>query len=93
MQTAVWLAQLWAIAAGLALVAPLVVLHYALPSVFARPLAVARAVAQRPLAVLSVAVAAPMYLRECSWGIDFDAMPGFARPATMPELARAVRSA
>ena len=90
-QTSVWFAQLWAIAAGIALVAPLLVLHFVLPSVFARPLAIARAVAQRPLLVLSVAVAAPMYLGECSWGIDFDAMPGFSRPATMPNLARAVR--
>ena len=90
-QSAVWLAQLWAIAAGLALVAPLLVLHFVLPSVFARPLAFARAVAQRPLLVLSVAVAAPMYLGECSWGIDFDAMPNFMRPTTMPNLARAVR--
>ena len=91
MQTAVWLAQLWAIAAGLALVVPMALLHFALPSLFSRPLAFARAVAQRPLLVLSVAVAAPLYLRECSWGIDFDAMPGFSRPATMPDLARAVR--
>lgn len=88
-QLLVWLTQLWAVVAGIALVAPLAALHVALPALFARPLAVMRAVAQRPLVVMSIAVAAPLYLAEFSWGIDFDAMP--ERPTSMPDLVRAVR--
>jgi len=90
-QLLVWLTQLWAVVAGIALVTPLAALHYALPALFARPLAVMRALAQRPLVVMSIAVAAPIYLAECSWGIDFDALP--ERPASMPDLGRAVRNA
>jgi hypothetical protein len=49
----------------------------------------ARAVAHRPLIVLSVALAAPLYLNDVSYGLDFDALPG-QRAATMADLAKQV---
>jgi hypothetical protein len=85
-QFCVWLTQLWAIVAGCLLVAPLRLLRAP-----ARAVAAARTVAQRPLLVVSLAVAAPLYLREASFGIDFDALPP-PRPATMAELGRVVRT-
>jgi hypothetical protein len=83
-QLCIWLAQLWAILGNLLLVAPLRLLRAPAPV-----LRGARAVAHRPLIVLSVALAAPLYLNDVSYGLDFDALPG-QRAATMADLAKQV---
>jgi hypothetical protein len=84
-QLAIWLSHLWALLAGALLVAPLRLVRA--PGGALRR---ARAIAQRPLLLLSVALAAPVYLDDVSYGVDFQALPG-QRAATMHDLIGQVR--
>jgi hypothetical protein len=85
-QLAIWLSHIWALLAGALLVAPLRLVRAP-----ARAVRCARAVAQRPLIAVSVALAPPVYLDDVSYGVDFSALPG-QRAATMHDLIGQVRT-